>query len=63
MTITKLKWQWQSSSSTHDPAYPQPSTPNPLTGRVITGMLTGGHTDLLPPAPRTRGSSSNDSGF
>jgi hypothetical protein len=40
--ITKLKWQWQSSNT--DLAHvtvTDTRTPNPHTGRVITGMLTG----------------------
>jgi len=35
MSITKLKWQWQSSTQT-------PIAVNSQYGRVITGMLTTG---------------------
>lgn len=69
--ITKLKWQWQ--SSTNDLAHvstnstvTRTSTPNPFTGRVITGMLTGtGATDHITPL-RTSGKGTRgngDSGF
>ncbi len=65
MSITKLSWQWQSSNSNPGIASTQtPSTPNPQTGRVITGMLTGGHTDLFcAPLRSTGGSNRNDHGF
>jgi hypothetical protein len=42
MSITKLKWQWQSSGH-------HPIEANPQFGRVITGMLTRDNT--LPPQP------------
>jgi hypothetical protein len=44
MSITKLKWQWQSwQSSNPDPTNLNPdSNPHAQYGRVITGMLTGG---------------------
>ena len=64
--ITKLKWQWQSSNN--DTAHARSnstrtSTPNPQRGRVITGMLTGGHTDLFQSPPRSTGGSNGNSGF
>jgi hypothetical protein len=65
MSITKLKWQWQGTNASHDLAHVK-STPNPQTGRVITGMLTGGHVDLLQSATtkyRTSGGSSGTNGF
>jgi hypothetical protein len=60
MSITKLKWQWQGTHA--NDLTNVKTTPNPQTGRVITGMLTGGHTDLFVP-PRSNGGSSGNSGF
>lgn len=67
MSITKLKWQWQGTNASNDLAHVR-STPNPQTGRVITGMLTGGHVDRFPPqqnhvANRTTGGANGDNGF
>ena len=62
MSITKLKWQWQGTNTSNDLTHVK-STPNPQTGRVITGMLTGGHTDLFQSPPRTGGTSGNGFGF
>jgi hypothetical protein len=50
MSITKLKWQWQSS---HNDLAHVTSQSRPQTGRVITGMLTGGSDPLQPQANHT----------
>ena len=60
MSITKLKWQWQ--SSTYSNPAPLSSTPNPQTGRVITGMLTGGDFHHATPT-RSSGGSNGNNGF
>ena len=62
MSITKLKWQWQGTETSNDLTNVK-STPNPQTGRVITGMLTGGHTDLFQSPPRSTGGSNGNNGF
>jgi hypothetical protein len=65
MSITKLKWQWQGTNASHDLAHVF-STPNPHTGRVITGMLTGGRADQAPQpnhsSNRTTGGSRGNTG-
>jgi hypothetical protein len=50
--ITKLKWQWQSSTNTHGVlSTPSNQPTNTQRGRVITGMLTGGD-EFSDPAKR-----------
>jgi hypothetical protein len=66
--ITKLKWQWQSSTSdlaqmTTNFTQTQTQPPNPHTGRVITGMLTGPGGDYQSPRGSGKGTPSNGGGF
>jgi hypothetical protein len=64
--ITKLKWQWQSSNNdlAHASTATRTSNPNPHTGRVITGMLTGGTSDQNHITPtRTSGKGNRGSDY
>jgi len=60
MSITKLKWQWQGTAYSNTQNI-QP--PNPHTGRVITGMLTGGDFHHQSPKRSGGGSNGNNNGF
>jgi hypothetical protein len=56
MSITKLKWQWQSSAQ-------NPIAVNPHYGRVITGMLTTDETqDPQPNHTQARSSGGSNRG-
>ncbi len=61
MSQSKLNWQWQGTVVS---SVAPKSNPNPHTGRVITGMLTGGHSDQFQtPSRSSRGSDGNNNGF
>lgn len=63
MSITKLKWQWQSSNSNPNDLANVTSQVRHQYGRVITGMLTGSTNDLLQPHHQTsRSSGGSDRG-
>ena len=61
MSITKLKWQWQSSNWQSSNYTQQLTNHQPQVGRVITGMLT----DYQPQSnhhPETRSSGGSNRG-
>jgi len=57
MSNVKMNWQWQ--GTVYSNVAPK-SNPNPHTGRVITGMLTGGEINHQTPTRSTGGSSGNN---